>query len=651
MKIRGLCLLILLSISSSVYCQGKIDTLKVVNPTNDSLIIKSDFSYNYYLQKGLALLQMDSLESGLKNLLNVIQLKYKNKHDDRIEQYAGMEYFNFIKAVEDSSTSRSDKKLIVELIHEIVNLSTLTQYQLKLDNIIKDEKDSELHTRLMLYTCIQREESQKALTYLDKLLKINPSNLAANALTLTILYNQGNWEECRHYCNKAIEIFPEYAYAYITRGVCNKKLGFNQLAKADIEKSLELYPNYPFALNELGVYYMMDNQMDKSIPIFKKTIEINPDFDWAYYNMGYAFLSMQEPDSTLKYYNKALEVNPNFIVVYSGRGDMYFEKKNFSKAIDDYSKCIALNPDNMYYYYNRSNSYYYNGNFDEAINDLKKIVEVDSKNLAVFEKFGDCFVAKKEYPKAIEYYTKIVETKKDYDLAYAKRAEAYLNMGESKKALKDCEKSIQLNPNNFYYYAIRGNTYTLKGNFTSAILDFKKSIQMNSQFGYSYQRLGDCYSFSKDYVNAIVYYGKAIELDSSYYALYARGMVYYEMKTYDSAISDFLQSIKISPDFAPSLGNLGWVYYLKDDFQNCIAYSKRAVKEDDDAFYAKFNIALATLRLGNFEEAKSLYNTYYLESKAKNQNVSGAINDLNDLIAKGIMTEQVKYIIENILKR
>ena len=55
------------------------------------------------------------------------------------------------------------------------------------------------------------------------------------------------------------------------------------------------------------------------------------------------------------------------------------------------------------------------------------------------------------------------------------------------------------------------------------------------------------------------------------------------------------------------LGNSGWIYYCMGDFDKCISYSHLAIAQRDDAYYAMFNIALATLRLGKFEESKTLY--------------------------------------------
>jgi tetratricopeptide (TPR) repeat protein len=86
-----------------------------------------------------------------------------------------------------------------------------------------------------------------------------------------------------------------------------------------------------------------------------------------------------------------------------------------------------------------------------------------------------------------------------------------------------------------------------------------------------------------------------------------------------------------------------------EDFEKCIVYSKRAIKINDEAYYAKFNIALATLRKGKITKANELYKQYYSDSINDIDKIEAAISDLKDLIEKNIMVEESKFIIENIL--
>lgn len=655
------CLFILV-ITGSLYGQDVINPLNSIIPSNpaspinlkdDSLNLKIDLGYTQNFQKAIELLQMDSLNVGLSNLLKAIRIKYKNFHDDRVEQYSDLEMYNFLELIENKNTPESDKNLIKELIHEMVNFSIYTQYQLKIKNLVSNEEYSELHYRLLLYCTILRGDYQTAATYIDKLLEKNPNLLSVNSLKASMLYSQESWAECKRYVTKTIELFPEYAWGYLVRGISSKALGQLDSAKSDILKAIDLYPNFAFAINEMGVIYLNENKFDIAFLSFKKAFELNPSFDWPCYNMGLIYSLAMQADSSLKYYNRAIELNPNVVQYYKRRGDVYFEmKRDYKLAADNYSKCVTLDPDNALFYYNRGLSNLYIENVDDALSDFSKANELFKNYVLAIKGLGDCYYQKRDFKKALEYYNKTIDLDKKFDLAYLMRGEVQMNLYQVNKALKDFDKSIELNPYNKYFYADRGNVFIYQGNFKAAIADFNKSLDLDRDFVFANQRMGDSYYFMKDYTVAMVYYSKAIDIDTTYYYAYnSRAMIYLERKEYELAVRDFKKVISLKPDFDSAIGNLGWVYYLMDDLKNCLDYSKRAVELNPNAFYAKFNVALVTLRMGNFEEAKKIYSMYYKEAKAMKQDVSGAINDLRELISKQIMADQAKFVIDNILMK
>jgi hypothetical protein len=61
-----------------------------------------------------------------------------------------------------------------------------------------------------------------------------------------------------------------------------------------------------------------------------------------------------------------------------------------------------------------------------------------------------------------------------------------------------------------------------------------------------------------------------------------------------------------------------------------------------------FNIALATLRLGQFDKAKVLYKNYTDLCKERQIDViNGAADDLKNLIKKNIQSEQAEFILQH----
>lgn len=99
-------------------------------------------------------------------------------------------------------------------------------------------------------------------------------------------------------------------------------------------------------------------------------------------------------------------------------------------------------------------------------------------------------------------------------------------------------------------------------------------------------------------------------------------------------------------------GNAGWERYLEGDFSGCITLSEKAYAIDPVvALYARYNIALCHVRLGFIDKAKTLYTElenapYKIDAK----NREGSIQDLKDLINKGVNVDAATSILKDIFK-
>lgn len=197
------------------------------------------------------------------------------------------------------------------------------------------------------------------------------------------------------------------------------------------------------------------------------------------------------------------------------------------------------------------------------------------------------------------------------------------------------------------FYVSRADLNYFAENFDLAINDYKKAIEIYNDYDIAYAKLGDCYREKDDANTAIFYYKSAIKINPYYtYAHYSLGSIHLDLENYEEAIKSFNTVMNIDSTNYLTSGNLGWAYYCIDDFENCILYSRKAIELDNEAYFAKFNIALATLNLGETDDAKKLYKKYLSNSKLEADDLSGAIEDLNKLIEKGIMEKEVQEILK-----
>jgi tetratricopeptide (TPR) repeat protein len=155
-----------------------------------------------------------------------------------------------------------------------------------------------------------------ALDLFDEALEIDPENVKAlvdkgNALFYTEWPQRSDklLDSVHFYCDKAIELAPEYANSYFIKALC-------------------------YNTNVSG--------KDSAIEYFLKTIELAPSHAQAYVNLGDIFYRhKKEYTKGLYYLSRSMELNiNNETSVYNGIGDCLLNAGLYDKAKEYYMKTI-----------------------------------------------------------------------------------------------------------------------------------------------------------------------------------------------------------------------------------------------------------------------------------------------------------------------
>jgi tetratricopeptide (TPR) repeat protein len=156
--------------------------------------------------------------------------------------------------------------------------------------------------------------------------------------------------------NKAIELDPRFALAYYIRGYF-----INDVWKglADYNKGFKLDPNYNDYYSKFyHDKYKLKNEirgLSSSVASLNAKVELNPLSADTYIDRGYFKKSdLKDIPGALADYNKAIELNPANAIAYNERGLLKKSNlKDIPGALADYNKAIELNPANAIAYYNR----------------------------------------------------------------------------------------------------------------------------------------------------------------------------------------------------------------------------------------------------------------------------------------------------------
>ena len=166
-----------------------------------------------------------------------------------------------------------------------------------------------------------------------------------NCKALT-LYSLKRYKPAIAAYDRAIEIDPEYLWAWNNRGEAYIRLGQVERAVLDFQKAIELDPSKSFVpWNNLGKLYYEQQDYQKAIEAYEQALAVKKDYLPALIGLGNAQKANQLYSQAVESYDRALAINPNYHEALYGKGSVAEYLREYQTAKQYYHKAFELKPD------------------------------------------------------------------------------------------------------------------------------------------------------------------------------------------------------------------------------------------------------------------------------------------------------------------
>jgi len=128
----------------------------------------------------------------------------------------------------------------------------------------------------------------------------------------------GTYQEAMAHFNRAIQIWPEYSEAYLSRAVAEHDQSQREAALADLEKTLDLDPDSTSAYNERGQIYLESGDTRKAIQEFSRSIQVTPTIE-GHYQRGQAYEKLGEHHKAIADFDAAILASSDAPYAYRAR--------------------------------------------------------------------------------------------------------------------------------------------------------------------------------------------------------------------------------------------------------------------------------------------------------------------------------------------
>ncbi|MBI4970838.1 MAG: tetratricopeptide repeat protein [Candidatus Omnitrophica bacterium] len=161
-----------------------------------------------------------------------------------------------------------------------------------------------------------------------------------------IAATSGKFDEAISCADKAIQIKPDYAAAFNTRGYAHNQKKLYDEAIKDFDMVVKIKPNYFAAYINRGSAKYYKGQYDSCIVDQSMAIKLDPSYSIAYLIRARAYVKKGADDLAIDDYNRVLELDPKDAAAYSERADIYRKKGENGLALEDMKKAILHDPKN-----------------------------------------------------------------------------------------------------------------------------------------------------------------------------------------------------------------------------------------------------------------------------------------------------------------
>jgi tetratricopeptide (TPR) repeat protein len=150
-----------------------------------------------------------------------------------------------------------------------------------------------------------------------------------------------------------------------------------QQAIADLDRAIQLDPNDAEAYNTRGNVWDDMGDADRALADYEQAIRIDPNNPSTFRDRAILWRHKGELDRALVDFDRAIRLSFSDAQVYSDRGLLWYEKGHHDRAIADFRRAAKIDPDFAIAYINRGVIVHHGREIDHASPDLDQAIHVD----------------------------------------------------------------------------------------------------------------------------------------------------------------------------------------------------------------------------------------------------------------------------------
>ena len=218
---------------------------------------------------------------------------------------------------------------------------------------------------------------------------------------------------------------------------------------------------------------------------------------------------------------------------------------------------------------------------------------------------GVRFTLKKAYQNALELFKQADTLDPRNEQILFNLGTTLFNLKRDYEAVEIFAKIIEISPPNANVYASLGLALNNAGKIKESFAAFRRSLEITPNDPITLCNYANALHHAGEETEALTIVNQALKLPAGNFsaAFNIRGTILFNLKKYGEAKTDFESAVKIDPESAEPLNNLGVIFSRDGKKKKALKYFLAAERLAPDWEDAAYNLALIFSETGNLEKS------------------------------------------------
>lgn len=430
------------------------------------------------------------------------------------------------------------------------------------------------------------------------------------------LLSQGNYALAILEFQEALEADPNGATIHVSIADAYRRLGKTKRAEKHLKKAIEIDPSDPEPYEILALLYTLEKKFDLAKSQFLYLLQMDPENSDYHFSLGdIARLNHRWVDA-MDYYIQAYHLNslatnaleqalqiainvkdfvkaesicellvdelPNNSKYWETYRDIALFNQHFSIAIDAVNGLMNIHGKTISLLLQKSGIYQRINDYKSSLTVLQHASKIDSLSQEVLQQYVSLFIDMEDYKKAIHYNSRLIKFFPESPKGYLNSAIISLSIKEPKKATDILIDHLDVLDQNFTALYILGTAYNQLKEYENSEQFLLKALENHPTSGNAKHTLAMVWDSMKKWEKSDSLYIELIQLDSN--DAQAMNNYAYSLSerdaSLDNALKYSLKAVELSPNSAPYLDTLGWIYFKLNHLEKALFYIENSIEID-----------------------------------------------------------------------